>query len=83
MPRLPTISLLWPRPPRMIVNPAYGEGNTTDGDHVFSIHSKTDGADIPMVYLVAPDGTDYDKRIGIHNRGKSWVFRNTADAVWR
>lgn len=66
-----------------IVNPAYGEGNTTDGDHVFSIHSKTDGADIPMVYLVAPDGTDYDKRIGIHNRGKSWVFRNTADAVWR
>ena len=66
-----------------IVNPTYGEGNTTDGDHVFSIHSKTDGADIPMVYLVAPDGTDYDKRIGIHNRGKSWVFRNTADAVWR
>ena len=37
-----------------IVNPTYGEGNTTDGDHVFSIHSKTDGADIPMVYLVAP-----------------------------
>lgn len=67
-----------------IVNPKYGEGNNTDSEYAFSIHSVTDNADIPMVYLVnAADGNDYGKRIGIHNRGKSWVFRNTKDAVWR
>lgn len=66
-----------------IVKPKYGEGNDTDSEWAFTIHSSTDDADIPMVYLVASDGTDYGKRVGIHNRGKSWVFRNTKDGVWR
>lgn len=66
-----------------IVNPKYGNGNDTDSEYAFTLHSTTDDADIPMVYLVNSDGNEYGKRIGIHNRGKSWVFRNTKDGVWR
>lgn len=54
-----------------IVKPKYGEGNGTDSEWAFTIHSSTDDADIPMVYLVASDGTDYGKRVGIHNRARA------------
>lgn len=65
------------------VNPQYGEGNNLDHEFAYTIHSKTNDVDIPMIKLVAPDGTDYDGRFAIHNRGKSWIFRNTADGIWR
>lgn len=67
----------------VIVNPKYGEGNDTDSELAFSVYSKSKAAEFPMITLVAPDGTDYDKRFGIQNRSKSWVFRNTKDGVWR
>ena len=66
-----------------IVNPKYGDGNDTDSELAFSLYSKLSEGDVPMITLVAPDGTDYDKRFAIQNRGKSWVYRNTADGVWR
>ena len=65
------------------VNPMYGEGNNLDHEFAFTINLKTDGVDYPMIKLVAPDGTDYDGRFAIHNRGKSWIYRNTADGIWR
>lgn len=63
-----------------IVNPMYGVGNNTDSEYAFQV-TAADGTTLPMIKLVAPDGTVYD-RIGIHNRGKSFLFRNTKDDVY-